>query len=89
MDLAINALRVLLPSGNRNDICLVKIMESLDLAGKLILADQGYNSDKFVRWVKVRGKIPVISRQIVQGIKGKQIVTSINNGIESKIYFRS
>lgn len=56
-----NPLRFLLSSGNRNDICLAKeILEPFDLTGKLILADKGYDNDKFVRWVKERGGIPVI-----------------------------
>ena len=56
-----NPLRFLLSSGNRNDICLAKeVLEPFDLTGKLILADKGYDSDKFVRWVKERGGIPVI-----------------------------
>ena len=56
-----NPLRFLLSSGNRNDICLVReILEHFALTGKLILADKGYDSDKFVRWIKERGGIPVI-----------------------------
>ena len=51
----------MLSSGNRNDICLAKeILEPLDLTGKLILADKGYDSDKFVSWIEERGGIPVI-----------------------------
>lgn len=56
-----NPLRFLLSSGNRNDICLAReILEPFALTGKLILADKGYDSDKFVRWIKERGGIPVI-----------------------------
>ena len=56
-----NPLRFLLSSGNRNDICLAReILEPFTLTGKLILADKGYDSDKFVRWIKERGGIPVI-----------------------------
>ena len=44
-----NPLRFLLSSGNRNDICMAKeMLEPFDLAGKLTLADKGYDSDKFV-----------------------------------------
>ena len=32
-----------------------------DLNGKLILADKGYDSDKFVRWLEERGGIAVIT----------------------------
>ena len=40
-----NPLRFILSSGNRNDICLAKeLLKELDLNGKLILADKGYNS---------------------------------------------
>lgn len=56
-----NPLRFLLSSGNRNDICLAReILEPFALTGKLILADKGYDSNKFVRWIKERGGIPVI-----------------------------
>ena len=56
-----NPLRFLLSSGNRNDICLAReILEPFALTGKLILADKGYDSDKFVRWIKERGGNPVI-----------------------------
>ena len=36
------------------------MLEPFALTGKLILADKGYDSDKFVRWIKERGGIPVI-----------------------------
>ena len=36
------------------------LLELITLNGKLILADKGYNSDKFVRWVEERGGIVVI-----------------------------
>ena len=51
-----NPLRFLLSSGNRNDICMAQaLLEPFDLRGRLILADKGYDSDKFVRWVGNRG----------------------------------
>ena len=53
-----NPLRFLLSSGNRNDICMAQtLLEPFDLRGKLILADKGYDSDQFVRWVEERGVI--------------------------------
>ena len=56
-----NPLRFLLSSGNRNDICMTQaLLEPFDLRGRLILADKGYDSDKFVRWVEERGGIVVI-----------------------------
>ncbi len=33
--------------------------------GKLILADKGYDSDKFVRWLEERGGIVVIPSRII------------------------
>ena len=36
------------------------LLEPFDLRGRLILADKGYDSDKFVRWVEERGGIVVI-----------------------------
>ena len=57
-----NPLRFLLSSGNCNDICVAQaLLEPFDLNGKLILADKGYDSDKFVRWLEERGGIAVIT----------------------------
>ena len=43
------------------------MLELFDLTGKLILADKGYDSNKFVCWIKERGGIPVIpSRESVR-----------------------
>ena len=39
-------------------------LEPFDLNGKLILADKGYDSDKFARWLKERGGIVVIPSRI-------------------------
>ena len=63
-----NPLRFLLSSGNRNDICMAQtLLEPFDLNGKLILADKGYDSDKFVCWLEERGGIVVIpSRNIAK-----------------------
>lgn len=61
-----NPLRFLLPSGTRNDICMAQaLLESFDLNGKLILADKGYDSDKFVRRLKERGGIVVLPSRII------------------------
>jgi len=60
-----NPLKFILSSGNRNDICLAKeLLEPFDLTGKLIIADKGYDSDKFVKWVESRGGIVVIPSRI-------------------------
>ena len=60
-----NPLRFLLSRGNRNDICLAQeLLEPFDLQGKFILADKGYDSDQFVRWVEGRGGIVVIPSRI-------------------------
>lgn len=56
-----NPLRFLLSGGNQNDICFAQeLLEPFDLSGKLILADKGYDSDKFVRWIEQRRGIVVI-----------------------------
>ena len=56
----------MLSSGNRNDICMAQaLLEPFDLRGKLILADKGYDSDKFVRWIEARGGIAVIPSRII------------------------
>ena len=61
-----NPLRFLLSSGTRNDICMAQaLLESFDLNGKLILADKGYDSDKFVRRLKERGGIVVLPSRII------------------------
>ena len=55
----------LLSGGNRNDICMAQaLLESFALNGKLILADKGYGSGKFVRWVEERGGIVVIPSRV-------------------------
>ena len=60
-----NPLRFLLSGGNRNDICMAQaLLEPFDLTGKLILADKGYDSDKFVKWIGERGGIVVIPSRI-------------------------
>ena len=61
-----NPLRLLLSPGNRNDICYAqKLLEPFDLRGKFVIADRGYDSDKFVRWLEERGTVVVIpSRRI-------------------------
>ena len=44
-----NPLRFLLSSGNRNDICMAQtLLEPFDLRGKYMIADKGYDSDRFV-----------------------------------------
>ena len=41
------------------------LLEPFDLNGKLILADKGYDSDKFVCWLEERGGIAVIPSRII------------------------
>jgi transposase len=56
-----NPLRFLLSGGNRHDICMAQeLLEPFDLTGKRILADKGYDSSDFIRWVEERGGIVVI-----------------------------
>ena len=60
-----NPLRFLLSGGNQNDICMAQeLLESFDLTGKLILADRGYDSGKFIRWVEERGGMVVIPSRV-------------------------
>ena len=60
-----NPLHFILSNGNRNDICLAKdLLGPFDLRGKLILADKGYDSDKFVKWIEERGGIVVIPSRV-------------------------
>ena len=60
-----NPLRFILSSGNRNDICMAQdLLKPFDLRGKLILADKGYDSDKFVQWIEERGGIVMIPSRI-------------------------
>ena len=39
------------------------LLEPFNLNDKIILADKGYDSDKFVRWIERRGGITVIPSQ--------------------------
>ena len=56
-----NPLRLMLSAGNRNDICYAqKLLEPFDLREKYVIADKGYDSDRFVRWLEERGAIVVI-----------------------------
>ena len=41
-----------------------ELLEPFDLTGKLILADRGYDSAKFIRWVEERGGIVVIPSRV-------------------------
>ena len=41
------------------------MLEPFDLQGKLILADKGHDSDKFVRWIEKRGGIVVIPSRAI------------------------
>ena len=40
------------------------LLEPFDLNGKIILADKGYDSNSFVRWIEQRGGIAVIPSRI-------------------------
>ena len=54
-------MRFLLSRGNRSDIGMAQeLLSPLDLSGKLVLADKGYDSDKLSDWIKGRGGITVI-----------------------------
>ena len=65
-----NPLKFILSNGNRNDICLAQeLLEGFDLHDKLILADKGYDSDKFVKWIEARGGIAVIPSRITAKIQ--------------------
>ena len=47
--------------GNRNDICCAReLLEPYDLQGRYVIADKGYDSDRFVERLKKRGAIVVI-----------------------------
>ena len=41
------------------------LLEPVDLNGKLILADKGYDSDQFVRWLEERGGIVGLPSRII------------------------
>ena len=58
-------LRFLPSGGNRSGICMAQeLLEPFDLTGKLIFADKGYDSDKFVKWIEKRGGAAVIPSRI-------------------------
>ena len=74
-----NPLKFILSSGNRNDICLAQdLLESFDLRGKLIIADKGYDSKKFVKWVEERGGIVVIPSRVTNNIQREIDVHTYN-----------
>ena len=65
-----NPLSFLLSPGNRNDIVYAeKLLDSHDLRGKLILADMGYDSADFRRYITERGGIPVIPNRVTNSIQ--------------------
>ena len=65
-----NPLRFLLSSGNRNDICMAQaLLEPFDLSGRLILADKGYDSDKFVHWIGDYPKFCVTAKSGANRVK--------------------
>lgn len=60
-----NPLHFLLSSGNCNDICIAQsLLEPFDLKDKMILADKGYDSDKFVHWLEQQNTIVVIPSRV-------------------------
>ena len=60
-----NPLRFLLSGENRNDICMAQeLLEPFDLTDKRVLADKGYDNDKFVKWVEDRGGSVVIPSRV-------------------------
>lgn len=55
----------LLSRENENDIYVAQaLLEPFDLNGEIILADKGYDSDSFVKWIEKRGGIEVIPSRI-------------------------
>lgn len=40
------------------------LLEPFDLKGKLILADKGYDSNRFIHWIEQRGGIVVIPSRV-------------------------
>ena len=65
-------MRFVSSSGNQNDICLAReLLEPFDLRGKLIIADKGYDSYEFIKWIEERGGIAVIPSRITNRIQRK------------------
>ena len=63
-----NPLRLLLSSGNRNDICYAQqLLEPFDLRGKYMIADKGYDGNRFVHRLEKRGAIVVIQSRKAAG----------------------
>ncbi len=55
----------MLSRGNRNDICLAQaLLEPFDLNEKMILADKGYDSDRFIAWIEQQDGIAIIPSRI-------------------------
>jgi transposase len=65
-----NPLSFLLSPGNRNEILYAKqLLEPHDLQGKLVLADMGYDSADFRRYIIDRGGVPVIPNRATNRIQ--------------------
>jgi transposase len=65
-----NPLSFLLSPGNRNDIVHAeKLLDTHDLRGKMVLADMGYDSADFRRYIIGRGGIPVIPNRVTNRIQ--------------------
>ena len=55
----------MLSAGNKNDISVAQtLLERFDLMGKLVIADKGYDSDKLVKWIEVRGGVAIIPSRV-------------------------
>ena len=65
-----NPLHFLLSSGTRNDIVYAQsLLEPFELSGKKVLADMGYDQEKFCQYIRQRGGDPVIPSRISNRIQ--------------------
>jgi len=64
------SLSFVLSPGNRNDIVYAQyLLDSHDLRGKMVLADMGYDSADFRRYIIERGGIPIIPNRVTTRIQ--------------------
>ena len=65
-----NPLHFRLSPGTRNDIVYAEeMMEAFDLNGKKVLADMGYDQERFCGYIRHRGGEPVIPSRITNLIQ--------------------
>jgi len=65
-----NPLYFHLSPGTRNDIVYAQdILDNFDLEGMKVIADMGYDAEKFCEYIRQRGGIPIIPSRVTSRIQ--------------------